>query len=233
MTVEAAAVQYAYRHIENVDWNGIQPADGQFVFVTIDARAPSIPPDRAAFTLLADGEQYAPITPEYGYPVDLDVPGDGYTPDDGDADRRGWLLFETPAQLASAPTLRLDHDPEPEEWELSVENATSPPPAWEWSVDAPNTVAPDETFEITITAENVGDGAGTFRGAVNFSYPLYKPEGFDIPLDPGESNTATVAAEARDAEPGRELEYEVRTPTGETTVTVTVEGETETATDAG
>jgi len=232
VTVEAAAVQYAYRHIENVDWNGIQPADGQFVFVTIDARAPSIPPNRAAFTLLADGEQYAPITPEYGYPVDLDVPGDGYTPDDGDADRRGWLLFETPAQLASAPTLRLDHDPEPEEWEPSVENATSPPPAWEWSVDAPNTVAPDETFDITITAENVGDGPGAFRGAVNFSYPMYMRKAFDLPLDPGESATATVEASIEDADSGTEIEYGVRTPAGESTVAVTVEGESTTPTTA-
>ncbi|MFW5934793.1 MAG: hypothetical protein ACOCQL_02960 [Halolamina sp.] len=66
VTVEAAAVQYSYRHIENVDWNGIQPADGQFVFVTIDVRPAATPPDRGAFSLAADGEQCAPITPEHG-----------------------------------------------------------------------------------------------------------------------------------------------------------------------
>jgi hypothetical protein len=37
VTVDAAAVQYAYRHIEHVDWHAIESADGQFVFVTVDA----------------------------------------------------------------------------------------------------------------------------------------------------------------------------------------------------
>ncbi|NHX36714.1 MULTISPECIES: hypothetical protein [Halolamina] len=186
--------------------------------------------DRETFTLVADGESYAPITPEHGYPVDLDVPGNAYAPENGD--RRGWLLFETPAQLDSPPVLRLDDNDGPREWDLAVEKATAPPPAWEWAADAPAAVAPDETFEITIAAENVGDGPGTFRGAVNFSYPLYKPEGFDVPLDPGESGTATVTAEARDADPGREIDYGIRTPTGETTVTVAVEDGTATNTDA-
>ncbi|MFD1525161.1 hypothetical protein, partial [Halolamina salina] len=210
--VEAAAVQYAYRHIENVDWNGIQPADGQFVFVTVDARPADSVPARSAFTLVADGEQYAPAELAHRMPVDLDVPGSAYTPDREGPDRRGWLAFETPAQLDSAPTLRLDRDPAPAEWELDADLATAPPPAWEWSVDTPDTVAPNTTFDIAITAENVGDGPGTFRGAVNFSYPLYAPRGFDIPLDPGQSGTETVGAEVRDADPGREIDYGVRTP---------------------
>jgi len=223
--VEAAAVQYAYRHIEQVDWNGIQPADGQFVFVTVDARPADSTPDRSAFTLVADGEQYAPAELAHRMPVGLDVPGSAYAPDREGADPRGWIAFETPARLGSLPTLRLDRDPVPAEWELDTDLATSPPPAWEWSVDTPDTVEPNTTFDIAITAENVGDGAGAFRGAVNFSYPLYAPAGFDIPLDAGQSGTERVEAEIRDAEPGKEIEYGVRTPDGETTVSVTVESD--------
>lgn len=232
VTVEAAAVQYAYRHIENVDWNGIQPADGQFVFVTVDARSAETTPSRESFSLAADGESYAPTEPEHGYAVDLEVPGDQYLPDNEDAEPRGWLVFDVPAHLDSAPSLRLELDAGRWEWDLDVPKATSPPPEWDWSASAPETVAPDATFDITITAENVGDGPGTFRGAVNFSYPLYRPKGFDIELDAGESGEASVSASAEGADSGKEIDYGVRTPVGETTVTVTVQDDgTATPTD--
>jgi hypothetical protein len=54
---------------------------------------------------------------------------------------------------------------------------------------------------------------------------MYRPKGFDIVLDPGGSGEATVSASSRDADPGTELEYGVRTPEGESTVAVTVETE--------
>ena len=228
VTVEAAAVQYAYRHIENVDWNGIQPADGQFVFVTVDAREAGTPPDPGAFSLVADGERYDHKDIADRMPVSLDVPGSTYSAGDEHSEDRGWLAFETPAELDAEPSLRMERDSVPATWELDTETATAPPPRWEWSADAPETVEPQTTFDITITAENVGDGAGTFRGAVNFSYPMYMPKGFDVSLDPGASGADTVNAEIRDADPGKEIEYGVRTPAGETTVHVTVERATET-----
>jgi hypothetical protein len=131
-------------------------------------------------------------------------------------------VFDVPARLAAAPSLRLERDTGSWAWGVDAETATTPPPAWEWAASAPETVAPDETFEITVTAANVGDGPGTFRGAVNFSYPLYRPKGFDIALAPGESGEATVSASSRDADPGTGLEYGVRTPAGESTVAVAV-----------
>lgn len=222
MTIEAAAVQYAYRHIENVDWNAIQPADGQFVFVTVDASEVDPVPSQEAFTLVTADDVHDPAEIEHGYPVDLDVPGVSYMPDREDTEPRGWLMFDVPAQLATAPSLRLERETESWEWGLDIEKATTPPSAWDWTAIAPDTVAPDETFEITVSAENVGDGPGTFRGAVNFSYPMYRPEGFDIVLDPGESGEATVLASSKNADPGTELKYGVRTPAGKSTVFVTV-----------
>lgn len=225
VTIEAAAVQYAYRHIENVDWNAIRPADGQFVFVTVDASGVEPVVSREAFTLVTADGVYRPVEIEQYYPVDVDVPGALYAPERDDADPRGWLAFEVPAQLETAPSLRLERDTDSWEWGLDTEKATTPPPAWDWAASVPDTVAPDETFDVTVSAENVGDGPGTFRGAVNFSYPLYRPKGFDIVLDPGESREATVSASSEDAAPGTELQYGVRTPAGESTVTVAVETE--------
>ena len=102
-------------------------------------------------------------------------------------------------------------------------------------------MTPDETFVITVIAENVGDGPGTFRCAVNFSSPLYRPKAFDIVLDPGASDETTVSASSepprgqaprhspcflcRDADPGSSLEYGVRTPAGQSTVAIAVEPE--------
>jgi hypothetical protein len=55
---------------------------------------------------------------------------------------------------------------------------------------------------------------------------MYRPEGFDVVLDPGQSGEATVSASSDDADPGTELEYGVRTPAGKSTVAVTVATET-------
>jgi len=222
VTIEAAAVQYAYRHIENVDWNAIRTADGQFVFVTVDASGAESVPDREAFALATDDEFHDAAAIERRYPVGLDVPGEPYMPEQVDTDPRGWLVFDVPAQLDAAPSLRLERDTGSWEWRLDVEKATTPPPAWEWTASAPDTVAPDESFDITVSTENVGDGPGTFRGAVNFSIPMYRPEGFDIVLDPGEFGEATISASSNDADPETELEYGVRTPAGKSTVAVTV-----------
>lgn len=228
LVIKAVAIQYSYRHIQNVDWNAIRPADGQFVFVTVNASEMESTPSQDAFALVSADEIHDPVKINHRYPVGLDVPGGPYAPERENSGPRGWLVFDIPAQLATAPSLRLEGDTDSWEWELDTEKATTPPPAWEWSASVPETVPPDDTFNITVTAENVGDGPGTFRGAVNFSYPMYRPKGFDIVLDPGGSDEATVSASTKDADPGTGLEYGIRTPVGQSTVAVAVEPESST-----
>lgn len=225
ITIEAAAVQYGYRHIENVDWNAIQPADGQFVFVTVDASEATPVPSREAFTLVTADNIHDPTQLDHRYPVDLDVSGEPYMADTEGAEPRGWLIFDVPALLDTGPSLRLKRESDSWELGLDIEKATTPPPSWDWNASAPDTVPPEETFDIRVSAGNVGDGPGTFRGAVNFSFPMYRPKGFDIVLDPGESGEATVSASSENVEPGTELNYGVRTPAGSSTVSVTVETE--------
>jgi hypothetical protein len=136
VTVEAAAVQYTSRHVENVDWNAIRVADGQFVFVTVDASEAEPVPGRAAFALVTDDGVYDPVAIDRRYPIDLDVPGGPYAPEQGGTDPRGWLVFDVPARLGTLPSLRLDHDTGSWEWELDAEKAVRPPPAWEWTASA-------------------------------------------------------------------------------------------------
>lgn len=232
LTVEAAAVQYAYRHVSNVDWNDISVADGQYVFVTIDARDASGTFLVEEFGLVVGEQQYSPKSFEHWAPYDPDVPGERYDPSQKRSrPRRGWLCFPTPETLPEQPSLQLTTDDGRWRWPLEASNATRLPPAWEWTVYTPETVVTGDQFDIEIAAENVGDGPGVFRGAVNFSYPMYMPDGFDIPLAAGESGTVTVGATAEGAQPGTPLDYDVRTAAGDTAVQVRVEETT--ATDAG
>lgn len=228
VTIKAATVQYSFREIEAVDWNAIRTADGQFVFVTIDASEVDPIPHRNAFSLVADGDLHDPIRFEQTFLPELrDVLGGLYKSEQADGEPRGWLGFEVPAQLDTEPSLRLENDAGSWEWELDTEKATVPPPSWEWTVSAPESVAVSEPFEITIAAENVGDGPGTFRGAVNFSYP-YMARGFDMgPLSPGEEGEATVSTSAEHTPPDTR-DYQVRTPAGRSEVSVSVESESTT-----
>jgi hypothetical protein len=221
--IVAAAVQYSFRHVEQVDWNAVRPATGQYVFVTVDTGGETPVPGREAFTLVADGEAHDPVEIRDILPSGIGVPEGPYVPEERGT--CGWLVFDVPAQLDALPSLRVETDGRAGEWRLDVERALAPPPAWDWSASVPETVSRGETFDISVTAENVGDGPGTFRGAVNFSYPLYQPKGFELALAPGESATATVPAKSGTAESGRTLEYDVRTAAGRTTVETTVEGD--------
>jgi hypothetical protein len=192
------------------------------VAVTVDAGRADPVPGREAFTLVADGEPHDPVEIRHTLPS-IDRPAGPYVPEERGT--RGWLVFDVPAQLESVPSLRVATDGRTGEWRLDVERALAPPPAWDWSASAPETVSRGETFDVSVTAANVGEGPGTFRGAVNFSYPLYQPKPVDLALAPGESATGTVPAKSGTAESGRTLEYDVRTPAGRTTVATTVEGE--------
>lgn len=224
-----AAVQHSFRHVVQVDWNGVHAVSGeQFVFVGVDARAGSPAPSRFAFSLVCGDETFSPTGFDHD-PYDPPVDGHPYTTNDEyDQWLRGWLAFVVPAPLDSRPTLRLEHEESEREWRLTdAERATAPPPAWAFDVDAPGSVAPDESFALENTASNVGDGPGVFRGAVNFTFPSYRPEAFDVELDPGESGIATVDATSEGAEPGRSIRYDLRTPLGARDVTVAVEAEGE------
>lgn len=225
MTIEAAAVQYSYQHVYNHDWGSIQVADGQFVFVTVDASEVESVPNREAFSLVTSDDRHDPITIEDQYPWNLAVPGEAYMSERGDTKPRGWLMFDVPAQLDRDPSLRLESDNDAWEWKVDTKKATAPPPVWDWTASTPETVAPGETFDITVSAENIGDGPGTFRGVVNFSYPVYSAKGFDIVLDPGEADETSISARTRNAGRTSGATYRVRTPSGNSEVSVTIGGE--------
>jgi hypothetical protein len=235
LTIEAAAVQYSYRYGYNADEVRIRVPDGQFVMVTVDASEVEQAIDREAFSLVTSEEQYDEITIDYEYPQGLDVPGDLYMDkrEGIETKPRGWIAFDVPAQLDREPSLRVETDTGSWEWELDTGRATAPPPAWDWTASAPETVTVGEPVDITVTVENTGDGHGKFRGAVQYSFPLYAFKSFDNVLDPGESGESVVSIRTDNADPGDVLTYVVRTPTGTSEVSVAVEsGQSSTSTES-
>jgi hypothetical protein len=225
VTIEAATVQYSYRYGYNADEVRIRVPDGQFVIVSVDAREVEPVIDREAFSLVTSEGDHDQITIDYEYPAGLDVPGVLYMSErEGtDVEPRGWIAFDVPAQLDAEPSLRVETDTGSWEWELDTEKATAPPPAWEWTASGPETVTPGEPVDITVTAENVGDGPGAFRGAVQYTFPLYGFKPFDNVLGLGESGESVVSIRTDNADPGDNLTYVVRTPTGTSEVSVGVE----------
>lgn len=226
VTIEAAAVQYSYRYGYNADEIRIRVPDGQFVIVSVDAREVEPVLNREAFSLVTSEGHHDQITIDYEYPGGLDVPGALYMSnrEGTDVEPRGWIAFDVPVQLDREPSLRVETDTGSWEWELDTEKATAPPPAWDWTANGPEMVTIGEQIDVTVTAENIGDGPGTFRGAVQYGGPLAGFRPFDNVLDPGESGESLVSIPNEHSEPDY-FTYVIRTPTGTSEMSVAVESE--------
>jgi hypothetical protein len=229
--VTSVSITHSVRYVLQFDHNGVYTAEGrQFVFLTVDdVGTPTH--TRSAFSVVADGESYWATTFRDNQPHAFDPSKRAYRRDADpfEPGREGWLCFVVPTELDSLPELRLESEAGTWQWPLSgAERALAPPPAWELSVDAPETVPPKSTFEIEVSATNVGDGAGRFRGAVNFKNLSYHTETVGLSLAPGESGAAAVEAESGDA--GETFNYGVQTAAGDIELAVDIESEPSSAT---
>lgn len=220
--IRDTTVEFSVRYVRNYDHNGVYAVEGrQFVFVSLDDTEE---PHRSlsTFSLIADGDPYPATTFEGDEPHALGANEPAYEYDNpferGDT---GWVCFVVPANLDAPPELRVEHDagasrlPVPD-----AERATQPPPEWEFTANAPETVSAHSTFDIEITAENVGEGPGIFRGAVNFENISAHTETFELSLAPGESGSTAVQAES--GRGGQTFSYDVETAGGDAEVTVDI-----------
>ena len=219
--IRGASVTFSVRYVRNYDHNGVYTVEGrQFVFVSLDdTEEPHH--SLSAFSLLADGDPYPATIFESGeHALGANEPAYEY---DNPFERgdTGWACFVVPANLDSPPEFRIEGDTGEHRLAVpDVERATQPPPEWEFTASAPETVPAYSKFDIEITAENVGDGDGVFRGAVNFENVSAHTETFEFALSPGESGSATVQAESGHG--GQTFSYGVETAGGETEVTVDI-----------
>lgn len=187
--------RYAFYATRNVDWLGVEgDRSQQYAFVVVDASTAETPPPRSAFRLVDDTGWLGPWTDRDGVRgdlLDVGVDAPAYHPDDSP---RGWLGFELSRRYEGTPWVELD---EAWAWELPGDLLAAfrrPGPRFEVrSFDTPESVPRDEHFDVSVTVENVGEGDGTFRGALNHGGSTYFGEQIEASVAAGAEETVTRA----------------------------------------
>ncbi|MFB6177206.1 MAG: hypothetical protein ABEI99_08720 [Halobaculum sp.] len=186
----AARVQSAVRRLQNVDHNAVDAGVVWYSFVTVDRELGS--PDPTAFRLHTTASQYEPLAArgERHRRHQLSfVNGEAYGTDGA---RRGWLLFSVPYRdpVRDAVLTRGEHA-----WRLPTETVerlrATPPRFTVRDIVTPESPSPNEPFDVRLRIANDG-GPGTFRGAFNYTAPLYYPQGFTAEFAGGENRTVPV-----------------------------------------
>ena len=211
-------VQSSVRRVQNVDHNAVEAGPHWYLFVTVDAMAGG--PYAGDFQLRTADGTYDPLTVRDDY-----VEGGAYR--GGGDEWSGWLLFEVPYD-DPAEDVRLALDGAVA-WTLpdaTVERLRAEPPRFSVrSVEPPERPPADDPFDVDLTVANDG-GRGTFRGAFNYTAPLYVPQGISRAFDAGEERTFAVTVDVHTrvsgAEPGDEVAARLVSPGGDAEWSVTL-----------
>ena len=240
VTVADLVTAHSVRYLTAPDAMGVASTEtDQFAFVDVSVRGEGRPPAPHRFALVADGTGYGSGL-EYVGPARVDAPVTGRRY--GESNREGYLGFRVPAPLDAdsvAVTLgdrgprETDMQPEADgaraRWSIpaaAADSLRSPPPVFETTLTVPDAVAVDEVIPVRLDVANVGDGLGTFHGAINHQGPLYAADGFSFSLPPGESTTHEVTVgyyRGSDSPPGR-VQFAVVGPGLSESVSVRIDG---------
>jgi hypothetical protein len=240
VTVADLVTAHSVRYLTAPDAMGVATTEtDQFVFVDVSVRGEGRPPAPHRFALVADGTGYGSGI-EYVGPARVDAPVTGRRY--GESNREGYLGFRVPAPLDadSVAVILGDRGPQatdmqPEadgaraRWAIpspAADSLRSPPPVFETTLSVPDAVAVDEVIPVRIDVTNVGDGVGTFYGAINHQGPLYAADAFTFSLPPGESTTHEVTVgyhRGSDSPPGR-VRFGVVGPGLSESVSVRIDG---------
>lgn len=184
-----ATVQSAVRHLQSTDHNGVLAGDEWYLFVSVETDGSG--PPAADFRLQTPTATYEPFVLESDWRRQqiAYVNGDAYGPN-----RTGWLLFAVPYDdTPEGAWLTLGRT----EWALpepALSRLRADPPAFDLrGVEPPESPPADDPFDVTLRVGNDGT-AGTFRGAFNYTAPLYYPQGVsaDVGADATRELTVTV-----------------------------------------
>lgn len=185
--------QASYFYLPFPDFIGVETSEGhQFVLLSVDVEAPGRyrfePED---FAVVVGGRSYVGRS-ERVWGLGSEPPRQ-YTAEEG----RGLLVFEVPAPIeADRCSLELDLGDEAQEplaWRFGEDPvaALQRPPEFEVrEFEAPEAVDAGDPIEVSATVENVGDGPGTFRAALNQEGDvMYGGTSATFELRPGEERT--------------------------------------------
>lgn len=191
VTATDARVQSSVRRLDNVDHNAIEAGPYWYLFITVEAM-PDGPLPRDFRFRTADG-RYDPLAvrDERRREQIEFVNGEAYRGAGGTTD--GWLLFEVPYDdPAEDARLALDGAATWTVPDATVRRLRADPPDFEVrGIETPERPPADEPFDVRLTVAN-GGGSGTFRGAFNYTAPLYAPQGIVRQIDAGAEQTFAV-----------------------------------------
>lgn len=212
-TAREVTVQFrsSYRYVINVDGIAVKPPrHDQFAFISPPV---SGAPPPGAFDLALGDELFGPATSGLEYENVSTTPGidDVYTKDN----RTGVLVFDIPTTDVERAALLYDDTRYPLADDARDRLARAPEFSLE-SVSVPDSVTPNEDIELSITVSNDGDAAGRYLAGFRHSG---LPKRIDLPVEPGETGTASVAYDVYDPQsesmgfdfdyPGGSRDYEV------------------------
>lgn len=220
-----ACIQSSVRRVQNVDHNAVEAGPHWYLFVTVDAAAGG--PPASDFKLHTADRTYDPLAVRDSYvrqQVEY-VEGDAYR--GGGDEWGGWILFAVPYDDSpEEPRLALDGAVA---WTLpdaTVERLQAEPPRFSVrSVEPPERPPADDPFDVDLTVANDG-GRGTFRGAFNYTAPLYVPQGIFRAFDAGEERTFVASVDVHTSgsgsEPGDEVAARIVAPSDDAEWSVTL-----------
>ncbi|WP_459195121.1 hypothetical protein [Halosimplex sp. J119] len=213
----SATLRSSYRYGINDDAIGVTPPEqAQFAFVRPPDAAEERSPETYALEL--GSERFVPASSVTGFMSWTPGIDSVYTDDR----RSGSLRFDVPTVEAETAALV----GEDERWPLEQsarEHLASAPDLRLESMHVPNSVEPTERIELGVTVANGGERTGTFLAG--FRRGGY-PKTIEVTVDPGDSNSGSVAYDAGDSE--GELSFAYSGPGTDDRVSVAVQAETDT-----
>lgn len=232
LAVVDVRVQSSFVHLTTPDSADVSAPEGtQFVFADVQqTESGASAPPKDAFALVADDRRFdGTLVPgSAGSPSRLYWQGPAYDPDERET---GWIAFEIPERL-DADEVVLTYESEgrtfSESLDSEVSESLAEPPAEFELIDFghPESVERYGRFELSVTVENVGEGDGVFRAALNQTHPLYAPHVVErrIPAgERGEWDRASSWSLHRDA---KQAQFELLTPREKREATVEIATET-------
>lgn len=228
VTVSGVDHRHTFRYLSAPDAFGVTVADGQFVFVGVEATGSGTPPDPEAFGF-AFGDQQVGATTflDYG-PVDpLSVGEREYSVDHP----QGYLAFEVPAPLGASTAAVTLGDARWTVPSSALDPLSDPAPSFAVTYgDVPASVPRDEPITVPLSVTNEGEGDGVFRGAVNHTGPMYGADEFTLSVPAGESRSHDVVVDYYVGENlgADRVQFEVLGPGTDRSFRVALTGETAT-----
>lgn len=201
------------------------PEGERFAFVGVETTGDAPPVE--AFRFRAGSETFAPAHVSRDVRRDFAPVMEGpYDPDAPSSDGKGWVAFAVPARLEASLGVGVDDAAWAIPESVAAPFRDSVPEFELGAVSVPSVVDDDEPIPVAVEFENVGDGDGTLRGALNHYGPLHGASAFRLDVSAGGTATweTTIDYHLADDVNTDTVNFEVASTAGDVSREVTIRG---------